>query len=100
MTHPKLVPHCLPLCVCFSGDRHSDPRERKDLHQSAEAEGGRGADQEARSRGGQSRERQERERAEREGQVVMLSSLSFACENECEFSGVFAFVLFHKINPG
>lgn len=56
--------------VCFSGGRHSDPRERQDLHQSAEAEGGRGAHQEARSGRGQSRERQEREGAEREGQVV------------------------------
>lgn len=60
------------LCLCgSSGDRHSDPREREDLHQSAEAEGSRGADQEARSRRGQSREGQEREGAEREGQVVV-----------------------------
>lgn len=61
----------LIACLCrLSGDRHSDPRERQDLHQSAEAEGSRGADQEARGGGGQSRERKEGQGAEREGQVV------------------------------
>lgn len=61
------------LLFHFSGARHSDPRKRQDLHQSAEAEGGGGAHQEARSRGGQSREGQEREGAEGEGQVDALS---------------------------
>lgn len=62
------------LLFHFSGARHSDPRKRQDLHQSAEAEGGGGAHQEARSRGGQSREGQERQGAEGEGQVDPLSN--------------------------
>ena len=80
---------CLFCLRPFSRDRHPDPRERQDLHQGAEAERSRGADQEARSGGGQSRERQEREGAEREGQVVpsIHTSVLCVCVCVCEREG-------------
>lgn len=97
----------LQRCFFSSGDRHSDPGERQDLHQSTETERGGGAHQEARSRGSQSRERQEREGAEGEGQIDALSSTVMSCVCErvrVNFSMdvtacLFALVLFLKINP-